>query len=241
MTGFEDKHFGQIMYGRPSLPNFNEIKGLYNYSADNINSGFGILISQDQHPWLNSYQFGGSYQYTFNLSETAKLAVGTSLRYISSSTRGSYQDLFGWKNREFLKLGFGTAFSWNNLNVGLDIRNLDLIPNENPNLGVGTYPKLSILKYLGIHAWYDFEIGNNFILSPSIVTSNNSNFNFLNLRGEHFNRVWWVLGYSPEDYVSIGAGVNLFNQLHIGYNLDFNVIFKSSRYHSFTLSYRLEK
>lgn len=241
MTGLEDKHFGQVIYSRPNIQGFNKITGLYNYSADNINSGFGILVSQDQHPWINSSQFGGSYQYTFNFSKNAKLSVGTSLRYSSLNTRGANEELFGWKKRESLMLNFGAAFDWKKLNVGVSSRNINLISNNNTNINSESNLKKGVFYYLSLHAWYNFEIGNNFILSPSIVTRGNSSFNFINVRGEHFNRFWWIAGYSPEDYVSIGAGVRVFDQLHVGYNLEFNVKLNSSNYHRFSLSYRLKK
>lgn len=219
MTGLEDKHFGHVVYGHRNTPTINSITGLYNYSADKINSGVGIIVSQDQHPWSNFSRFGGSYQYTFNFSETTKLAVGTSLNYLSQNIRGSYQDVYGFNNKEYLKLNFGAAFNWKDLNVGVSYGNFDLIPHENPDPNETIGPNSNITNRMSAHAWYDFRIGDNFILSPSVVVTNNSNFNLFSLRGKHFNRFWWTVGYGTRDRANIGAGVRVLNKFYVGYNL----------------------
>ncbi|MEX1192843.1 MAG: type IX secretion system membrane protein PorP/SprF [Brumimicrobium sp.] len=240
MTGLMDKQFGQINYSHQKHSEQieqNRINGLYNYSADRLNSGFGINFSQIQNAWSNSTIIGGSYQYTFTLSETVKLAVGTSLNYINQNTRGYYQDLFGFNKRHYLRLNFGTAIKWKGLNAGISAGKFDLISHDKPD-PIASNPKKNLFNWLNAHVWYDFKIGDNFILSPNVVTGNISN---INLRGEHSNRFWWNLGYGFRDYVNLGAGVRVFNQFHVGYGLNLNLKHNPTLFHNFSLSYRLRK
>lgn len=239
MTGLMDKQFGQVNYEHEKSSEYyelNGINGLYNYSADRINSGFGINFSQNQLTWSNNTRIGVSYQYTFNISETFKLAVGTSLNYGKQNIRGIYQEVLGFNERDYLKLNFGTAIKWKELNAGISFGRFDLISHENQGLPPQN-PTASIFRRLGLHVWYNFKIGDDFILSPSI----SSNEYDLALRGEHFNRFWWNLGYGFEDYISIGAGINVFDEIHVGYTVNFNFIKSASLYHNISLTYRLIK
>lgn len=245
MTGLVDNQFGQINYGHKNYSDiirYNAINGLYNYSANEINSGFGINFSQIQNAWSNNTIIGGSYQYTFTLSETVKLSVGTSLNYINQNTRGIYQELIGFNKRDYLKLNFGTAVSWKGLNAGISVGRFDLISHDKPS-PTANNPNQNLLSWVNAHVWYDFQISEDFILSPSIVTYHLA---LIRLRGEHFNRFWWNLGYAPlghdiYDQMSVGGGVKIFKDFHLGYNINFSIIQNPRFLHNFSLSYRLNK
>lgn len=237
MSGFLDKKFGHIQYGNHNFnedAQYNGVSGLFNYSADQINSGVGLNFNQSQYNWSHFTTVGGSYQYTFKFSETFKLAVGTSLNYVLQDNRGSHIMSNDFSNKDYLKLSLGAAVKWRGLNAGVSFSNIDLLSDSQSSVAQ-LHPNR--FNPINIHVWYDFQISDDFILSPNVVTGAHSHFN---LRGEHYNRVWWNVGYGYRNSLFVGGGVRVFDNFHLGYNVGVS-LHNKSLYHRFSISYRLGK
>jgi len=237
MTGLVDKGFAQLNYGFDTYKNqFRNphLYGLYNQALDQINSGVGINFRQQRFSFSDYTNVGGSYQYSLNLSESFKWAIGTSLNYTVQNPRGYYEEVFGFDNRDYLRLTFGTAIRWKGLNAGLSVGSFDLINYDDLDSGQNSNPNTRSL--FNFHAWYDFNIGDNFILSPSIASFDLYTFG---LRGEHSNKIWWNVRYGLEHYFLFGGGVRVIDNLYAGYNIGLNFKFGYTFDHNFSLTYRL--
>lgn len=239
MTGLMDQRFGHLEYGFFSVNNDLDapfLFGRYNQSLDQLHSGVGINFSYQQGTASDLYNIGGSYQYTFKLGNEFHLAAGASLNYYNNSINGAFQQFYNYSNRDYLTLTFGSAVRWKGLNAGISSGPFDLI-QYNDGVSLQNKPE-SRLAYFNLHIWYDFTIGDNFVLSPSIATFDTYSFG---VRGEHAKKVYWNVRYGFERYFSFGGGVRIIENLYAGYNIGFLAQSNTVLNHSFSISYRLER
>lgn len=242
LTGLTDDHFGQLNYSGTHLKNnldnwSNTLSGIYNIDVAKFNSGFGVNFNLNEVS--NSRDVGVNYRYKIKLKENLDIAFGTALNYSQYSS-----DLFPTKHNA-LSLNLGTAVQWKGLNVGMSVMNFKNEGYESPN-DISTTENEVNRKYYA-HVWYDLEISNKFTLAPSIVYSYDRGFQNLELalRGDHFNKFWWSLGYHSRDRYQVGAGIILFDDFFLGYNAG---VIRSrlqrashSLTHSFNLTYRINR
>lgn len=239
MTGLLDQRFGHLGFGFFSVNNDLEapyLSGFYNQSINDLNSGAGINFSYQRGSVSDLFNIGGRYQYTFKLGDEFQLAAGASLNYFNNSINGGFLHFYNYSNRDYLTLTFGTALKWRGLNAGISAGPFDLI-TYNDGVGLQNDPE-SPLAYFDLHVWYDFTVGDNFVLSPSIATFDTYSFG---IRGEHSKMVYWNVRYGFERYFSFGAGVRILKNLYAGYNIGFVALGNTVLNHAFSISYRLEK
>lgn len=238
MTGLVDQRFGQLKYGfntsKKGEVEYPLLMAMYNQSLDRINSGIGINFAQQQLLSMNSTFIGGNYQYTFDINDSFKWSLGTALNYSTQTPRASYQDNAELINREYLRMNFGTAIKWKGLYAGINVGSLNLIKTDDPVPGYNPQP-----VFFNIHAWYDINISDRFILSPNIALPGNYFVGNVGLRGEHNNKVYWNIKYHYDNYFRVGGGIKVIDNLYMGYELGFNLNNSSYLNHNFSLTYRL--
>jgi type IX secretion system PorP/SprF family membrane protein len=214
MSAFQYKQHGALSVIESSYGS----KGL-----DGVHFNYNLRL-KDQHgigiTYTGSYPFymtnvvSGNYNYQFDLKKASRLSLGVS----AGAGRGQYTDevdpLFipNSAPRNFLYTNIGTAYSWKKLVVGISTSNL--FPTEDPSWS--TYP---YRIGMNAHASYDFELGENFELTPRMLFTTYDGFHNLrfNLTSTYKNKFVLGLLIANRSTAGVNIGLNLKEKFHFAY------------------------
>jgi len=225
-TAVHDQHLVNTQYRNQWIGfNGSPITYLLNYEMDidKINSGVGLVAMRDEVGLNTNHTIGLNYRYTLKLGEFSKLSAGLGLNW--------YHQRFsnGWITPQttpdpFLppttlstwNLNSGLYFQRKKLNIGLGFMNINQASDNQSYQNSG----ISIRKRLhsSFLADYTFELTDNFSLTPSVFIFTNSIqlSSLVSLKGMHYNRFWWLIGYRHYRSLNLGVGIQFWNRLHIG-------------------------
>ena len=222
-TAVYDHHLVNTQYRNQWIGfNGSPITYLLNYEMDidKINSGIGLVAMRDEIGLNTNYTIGLNYRYTFNLGEFSKLSAGIGINWFHQRFSN------GWVTPNSTNdphLPQPSNSSWN-VNSGLHFQRKKL------TIGLGWMNVISAFRNQSAHhpyhkalhtnlfADYTFEVTQHFALTPSflILTDWNRITSLLAVKGLHYNRFWWQIGYRQYRALNIGVGIQFWNRLHVG-------------------------
>lgn len=219
-TAYQTKHYGTIQYntrltGFPGNP--TTFAAQYEKDLEKINSGIGILMYNDKFGF-STYNIGMfQYRYSIKTGEDSKLMLGVSAgvfhskypEFVNSDLH--LTDTAKTISQGKFTLNSGISFQWKGLYVGVSAMNATKPDFDRLNFSTR-------IHYNG-HAKYDFEISEKFRISPQahIITDLIFDSNTLNVRFEHYNKFWYLAGVQNLKSIMLGAGIQFWDRLYIGY------------------------
>lgn len=245
VTGLENNHFANLQYRKMwtnTMGNPETFVGQYEKDFDSLNLGVGMLFSQEKIGHSNNKSGLLQLRYSLHTGEESILAFGASAGILQRSldTASFYPSEdpspFTATSQGKFIINAGIQFKRRNLQLGLSALKI----NE-PRFEKVYFD--DIIHYT-FNAFYDFKISENFKISPRFmaITDIVALSWTLNLKFEHYNRFWYMAGYRNSKAVIVGAGVQFWNMMYLGYIFefdDYNEILGST--HEVYLSLRLGK
>lgn len=225
-TAYQTKHYGTIQYNT-KFTNFNgnptSFVAQYEKDLEDINSGLGVLMYQDDLGFAK-YNVGTlQYRYTIKTGDESRIMLGAS----AGALHSTYPDqmLIGSDNIDTIKgesqgkftINAGASYQWKNLYTGISVMNatkplFDRINNLQSSIHYVT------------HANYLFDISEYFTISPQamFLTDLVKAVATLNVKFEHYNKFWYLAGIRNVDSFMLGAGIQFWNRMYIGYLYEHN-------------------
>lgn len=218
-TAYRTNHYGTVQYNNK----FSEFKNnpvsffaQYEKDFEKINSGVGILMHQDRIG-LATYNIGTiQYRYALKTGEESRLLFGASAGVFHSKFPEVYYfttptDTLNSASQGKFTMNAGVSYQWKNLYAGISAMNATRPLFDKLNFQ-------SIIHYVA-HANYDFEISERFTISPQaqLLTDIVKASATLNVRFEHYNKFWYLAGIRNVNSFMVGAGIQFWDRLYIGY------------------------
>lgn len=220
-TAHQTRHYGTIQYNT-RLTNFkgNPTTFIAQYEKDleSKNSGIGVLMYQDKTgSGFATYNIGTlQYRYTIKTGEESDLMLGASAGVFHSKhsdifTFGNTIDTLEGGSQGKFTMNAGVSYQWKNLYVGISAVN-------------ATQPKFDRINFESnihyvAHTNYIFDISDQFTISPQamFLTDAVKASITLNVKFEHYNRFWYLGGIRNTDSFMVGAGIQFWDKMYIGY------------------------
>lgn len=218
-TAYLTKHFATITYDEKisSFPgNPTTFVAQYEKSLEKINSGLGILVSNERIGFAN-YNIGMfQYRYAIKTGEESRILLGVSAGVFHSKFAGTLTYTNGTdslinKSQGRFTMNAGISYQWKNLFAGISALNVTKPIFDRLNYN-------SEIHYV-VHANYIFEISDRFNISPQakLMTEFVQLSATFNLRFEHYNKFWYLAGVRNVESFLFGAGIQFWDRLYIGY------------------------
>ena len=218
-TAYLTKHFATITYDEKisSFPgNPTTFVAQYEKSLEKINSGLGILLSNERIGFTNDNIGMFQYRYSFKTGEESRILLGVSAGVLHSKNpdiiyfTNSGDTLKGASQGKFT-MNAGISYLWKNLYVGVSALNVTKPIFERLNYN-------SAIHYVA-HANYIFEVSDKFNISPQakVMTELVQLSATFNLRFEHYDKFWYLAGVRNVKSFLLGAGIQFWDRLYIGY------------------------
>jgi hypothetical protein len=240
--------YTQPIRRNPLFPNYR-IHGNVEYLAEGINSGFGFNYELNRYLYFENSMYDLGYAYHHTLNKEWSVGAGLSGSYFQTKTVDENANLipefpdYGEVTNRFLALNGGVYGSYNDLTLGVGMRNV-----------LGHYLDTAYNSYRtvsNIQLRYDFSVGQRWIFSTINQMHFGVNNNVLesNLIGTRNGNFWWLAGYKRtswnggNNFVG-GIGIAAWKRVEVGYiqhliQLPFNESSWGWGNFELTLSYRI--
>lgn len=224
-----------------------------NLSVDGLSNvlhgGLGLNVLYDKIGAFRTTAVNAAYAYRMRIGQDARLAFGLSLGMLQTSVNGdqlvaSQPDPFKPINSSAIKpdFGFGVYFNTSNYYFGLAVNHLTA-PKLDFQTEGSSIVSLTVPRHFYFMAGYNYDINQEWTLKPSVFIKS-ANFSKtqvdFNLTALYNNLAWAGVTYRIEDAIALIAGVNITNELKVGYSYDItmtNIAKYSNGSHEILLKY----
>lgn len=204
-----------------------------------LGGGLGITVDQDQLGFDKTLKAKLSYAYHIPLGPTGILGIGLDAGMIQKSLSGNFIAPDGttsatpgtdasipWSGSSAITydVGLGLYYTTKKLYVGISSLHL---PEQQLTAGGTSAAALAytfnytVARHYYVMAGYNFNIGNEFVLTPSVLTKSDASSTQLdiNLLGKYRNLVFLGASYRLTDAVVAIAGIE-YKGFRLGYAFD---------------------
>lgn len=225
-AGTSDAICASLMY-RNQWTNFDGAPKTFLFQADapiGKSLGLGLSVAADELGFENTIQPKLAVAYHFNLG-ASKLGIGADLGMIQREIDGDF--VFNDANDPsiptsavsdniFPDIGAGIYFNSDKAYLGVSASHL-----TEGELDYGDFKSVSVRHYY-FTGGYSFDLTPNWALKPSVLVKNDGNITQadFNLNVHYANRVWIGGSYRLEDAIVAMLGINITQNLRIGYSFD---------------------
>lgn len=204
-----------------------------------LGGGLGITVDQDQLGFDKTLKAKLSYAYHLRLGPTGILGIGLDAGMIQKSLNGNFiapdgtstmggggtDQAIPWTGSSAITydVGFGLYYTTKKLYVGLSSLHL---PEQalSASGGASTLAynfQYTVARHYYVMAGYNFDLGPNFVLTPSVLTKSDASSTQLdiNLLGKYRNLVFAGASYRLTDAVVAIVGLE-YKGFRLGYAFD---------------------
>lgn len=218
-TAYQTNHYATIIYDEKfsSFPgNPTTFVAQYEKSLEKINSGIGVLMFNERIGFAQ-YNIGMfQYRYSIKTGEESRILLGVSAGVFHSGfpevigTTNTGDTILSASQGKFT-MNIGASYQWKNLYAGISAMNVTQPVFDRLNYN-------SVIHYVA-HANYNFKISDKFNISPQakVMTELVKLSATFNLRFEHYNKFWYLAGVRNVKSLLLGAGIQFWDRLYIGY------------------------
>ena len=203
-----------------------------------LGGGLGITVDQDALGFDKTLKAKLSYAYHLHLGPTGILGIGLDAGMIQKSLSGNFiapdgttsatggtDQAIPWSGSSAITydVGFGLYYTTKKLYVGLSSLHL---PEQSLSASGGAAAlaynfQYTVARHYYVMAGYNFDIGPNFFLTPSVLTKSDASSTQLdiNLLGEYKSLVFVGASYRLTDAVVAIVGLK-YKGFKLGYSFD---------------------
>lgn len=226
-AGANDAICGTLLY-RSQWTNFDGAPktGLLSIDAaiNPIKGGLGLTVVTDEIGFENTLNAKLAYAFRFDVGQASKVGIGIDAGLIQKSIDGTFKfnDAndpsipTGSVSGSSFDLGAGLYFQSEKAYLGFSATHL-----LEPEIDYGDFTTTMAMHMYGMAA-YRFDVSPSISLTPSAHVKNDGATTQadLNVNAMFLNKFWLGGSYRLEDAIVLMAGVNVLQNLKIGYAFD---------------------
>lgn len=209
--------------GAPISQNF-----AFDALVEPLHGGLGFALTHDQLGFTNSLNFKVAYAYRMRLSNSGRLAFGLSGGFMQRSldltqTINSSDDPLPLGSYHAIApdFDFGVYYNTSDFYMGASVTHINAAKlSYVADNGDAYEPHIN--RHYYFMGGYNYALNRIFTLKPSFFfkTDGTSQQTDINLTVLYNNSLWLGVSYRTSDAVILMAGINVTNELKVGYSYD---------------------